>query len=101
MHALIHKHHEQNADLWIYTLKKDVKLRGEDHLTVYRFGRKIGGHAFCSTCGVPVVNKLEPPEGFVHQFDTAGKMPVNARTINGIDLKALRLKKVDGKSYKA
>lgn len=87
----------QNADLWVYPSEKDVELRGEEHLTVYRFGRKGSGHAFCRTCGVPVVNKFD------HSVDTApksmiGKLPVNVRTINGIDLKAVKVNKADGKN---
>ena len=83
-------------------MEKDVELRGEDHLTVYRFGRKVGGHAFCSTCGVPVVNKLGPPGGknAGEATSIAGRLPVNVRTINGIDLNALPVNKADGKNLR-
>lgn len=84
----------RNANLWVYPSQKDVELRGGNHLTVYRFGTKVAGHAFCSTCGVPVVNEFE---GIVNEF-MAGRLPVNARTINGIDLKAVKVNKVDGKN---
>ncbi|CAF9943603.1 MAG: hypothetical protein ALECFALPRED_000748 [Alectoria fallacina] len=87
----------RNAALWIYPSEKDVELRGEDHLTVYRFARKASGHAFCSTCGVSVVNNFEHPEGKVIAF-MDGKLPVNARTINGIDLKAIKVNKANGKA---
>ena len=73
-----------------------MKLRGEEDATVYQFASKVSGHLFCSTCGVPVVNKLGNVEGTPAAM-MAGKMPVNARTINGIDLKALRVNRVDGK----
>ena len=36
-------------------------------------------------------------EGIVNEF-MAGRLPVNARTINGIDLKAVKVNKVDGKN---
>ncbi|KAL9073001.1 MAG: hypothetical protein Q9161_003223 [Pseudevernia consocians] len=90
----------RNADLWVYPMEKDVKLRGENHLTVYRFGRKVGGHAFCSTCGVPVVNKLRPPPDGDAAEGIAGRLPVNVRTINGIDLNALPVNKADGKNLR-
>ena len=89
---------EQNADLWVYPMEKDVELRGENHLTVYRFGRKVGGHAFCSTCGVPVVNKLRPQSEGEAGAVIAGRLPINVRTINGIDLNALPVNKADGKN---
>ena len=48
-----------------------------------------------------MVNKFESPEVNVHvnEFMT-GILPVNVRTINGIDLKALKLSKVDGKNLR-
>ncbi|CAD6579693.1 MAG: hypothetical protein ASARMPRED_009222 [Alectoria sarmentosa] len=88
---------QQNAALWIYPSEKDVELRGGDDLTVYRFASKASGHAFCSTCGVSVVNQFEHPEGKVIAF-MDGKLPVNARTINGIDLKAIKVNKANGKA---
>ncbi|KAF6232678.1 hypothetical protein HO173_009117 [Letharia columbiana] len=87
----------RNADLWVYPSEKDVELRGGDHLTVYRFGRKVGGHAFCSTCGVPIMNQFEHPGGKELE-SMVGKLPVNARVIDGIDLKALKVTKGDGKN---
>lgn len=89
---------QQNADLWLYPSKSSVSLHGIPHLTVYHFGRKVGGHAFCSTCGVPVVNFLEQREGELGA-SFADKMPVNARTLNGVDMKGVEVKRVDGKNW--
>lgn len=89
--------HPQNADLWLYPSKSSVSLHGTPHLTVYHFGRKVGGHAFCSTCGVPVVNLLEQREGQLGEF-FVDKIPVNARTLNGVDLGGVEVKRVDGKN---
>ncbi|KAL9136727.1 MAG: hypothetical protein Q9175_002063 [Cornicularia normoerica] len=91
----------RNADLWVYPFNKDVELRGGNHLTIYRFGRKAAGHAFCSTCGVPIVNNFERPEANVHvnEFMTE-RLPVNVRTIDGIDLKALKVNELDGKGLR-
>ena len=90
---------KQNADLWLYPDEKDVELRGEDHLTVYRFARMGSGHAFCSTCGVPVVNMFDHSGGKLLSI-MAGKLPVNARTINGVDVQALKVRKADGKNLR-
>lgn len=48
-----------------------------------------------------MVNKFESPEvnEHVNEFMT-GILPVNVRTINGIDLKALRISKIDGKNLR-
>ena len=43
------------------------------------------------------MNQFEPPEGIVIDF-MEGKLPVNVRAINGIDFKALKVDKVDGKT---
>lgn len=46
------------------------------------------------------MNQFKP--GFNKQVDESmeGKLPVNVRTINGIDLKTLKLNRVDGKVLK-
>lgn len=91
----------RNADLWIYPPKPAVTLRGEPHLTTYRFGRKISGHAFCSTCGVPVANRFAEQDygdGADAVAEWArGSLPVNARTIDGVDLGAVKVSRADGK----
>lgn len=43
------------------------------------------------------MNQFEHPGGKELDF-MVGKLPVNARVINGIDLKALKVRKVDAKN---
>lgn len=69
-----------------FTLKS-----GEDKLTEYRFNSKSIQHLFCSICGV---------ESFAY-----GKMPdgseiaaINVNCLEGVDPRALDVKKIDGKS---
>ena len=48
-----------------------------------------------------MVNQFESPEVNVHVNDfMTGILPVNVRTINGIDLKKLRVSKIDGKNLR-
>jgi hypothetical protein len=67
-----------------------VQLRGDDHLTDYDFLSKTSLHSFCSTCGVSVVVKATDPEDDI--------VPLNVRTIDGIDLESLEYNKYDGRS---
>ena len=89
---------KQNANLWLYPPKENVQLHGTDHLSIYQFATKAAKHSFCSTCGVEVANQFELPLGVVLESKKE-KLPINVRAINGIDLKALKIKKVDGKSF--
>ena len=66
-----------------------MDLCGEDKLTDYKFLSDTSLHAFCSVCGVSVVvHVTEPGEDI---------MPLNVRTISGIDLDGLTLNRYDGR----
>ena len=45
-----------------------------------------------------MVNQFEPPPGGGADW-IKGRMPVNVRVVNGIELDGLKVKKVDGKSF--
>jgi hypothetical protein len=55
-----------------------------EEFTVYKFHKKIATHYICPTCGVALVSEVE------------GAMVVNVASVDGVDLKALRLKHFDG-----
>jgi len=57
-------------------------------LTVYEFGNKIARHLFCGTCGVNVMVEGET--------DALPFKPTNTRTMKGVDIEGLKIKKVDG-----
>lgn len=82
----------QNGDLWIYPSKEDVSLRGKEALTAYEFGRKTIRHLFCGNCGVDVGVSAKDPEK--HPF-----YPINVRTMNGVDVEALKVKKGNGSTW--
>ncbi|KAF7365363.1 GFA domain-containing protein [Mycena venus] len=60
----------------------------EDDMTKYEFGSRKIVHRFCSTCGTSIGPSVSI-KGFV---------VINTRTIDGVDLDRLQLRKVDGRS---
>ena len=96
----------QNAYIWIYPKVEQVVIQGKDNITEYAMGQKMMLKSFCKTCGVQLSNRSAPlseeeiaalsPESKVW-FDRGQQFaPVNLRTINGLDLSALNVKKGDG-----
>ncbi|KAE9370795.1 hypothetical protein N431DRAFT_510119 [Stipitochalara longipes BDJ] len=78
----------RNGDLWIYPLKSDVVVQGGENLTGYAFLSENALHSFCKTCGVSVLVKVMP--------ETEPDMPINVRTMDGIDISTLKMKYYDG-----
>ncbi|KAJ7248379.1 Mss4-like protein [Mycena rebaudengoi] len=78
----------RDAALWIFPLKTLVTAQDTTNALVgYTFGPKKLAHEFCGICGVSLFGRSEGP--------TLG---INVRTINGIALAELQLKKHDGKA---
>lgn len=67
-----------------------MKVEGGDKLTEYVFLAEDSLHCFCKTCGCSVLVRVTDPKEDI--------VPLNVRTIDGIDLDALELKYYDGKS---
>jgi hypothetical protein len=68
-------------------------LSGKGDLTKYEFNNHTIEHQFCSTCGIQsFAIGTNPRTG----EKTAA---INVRCLEGIDLDALKVKKVDGKSF--
>ncbi|BCS30462.1 GFA family protein [Aspergillus puulaauensis] len=80
----------KNGYLMVYPKAADMTVHpSEDVVTEYRWASKQYPHCFCSRCGTSLYAK--GPEG-------SDMRAVNARTIDGIELERLKLKRVDGKS---
>jgi hypothetical protein len=67
-------------------------LSGEDALTDYQFNRRAIHHLFCATCGIESFARGRRPDG-------AEMVAINARCLDGIDVDALKVRKVDGRSF--
>jgi hypothetical protein len=67
-------------------------LSGEGDLTEFKFNRHMIDHQFCSTCGI---------QSFAigtHPKTGARMAAINVRCLDGVEVDALRVKKVDGRS---
>ncbi|KAF2788025.1 hypothetical protein K505DRAFT_421390 [Melanomma pulvis-pyrius CBS 109.77] len=87
----------RNGYLLIYIDEKNITYQkgSDDEFSTYLFATKKVAHYFCPTCGTSCFAKSQDPTFF------AGMKIVNVRTFHDLDLKALTLKPMDGKSYNA
>jgi hypothetical protein len=70
----------------------DFKLMsGEGAMTEYEFNKHVIHHLFCATCGIQSFARGQRPDG-------GAMVSVNVRTLDGVDLAALKIKKFDGRS---
>lgn len=67
-------------------------LSGSDALADYQFGSRTIHHHFCKTCGIRPFGKGVAPDG-------QAMVAVNVRCLEGVDLDALQVTPVDGKSF--
>ena len=67
-------------------------LSGADDLALYQFGTKTAKHRFCRHCGV---------SGFYVPRSHPDHIDVNVRCLEGVDLRALRLTRFDGRHWEA
>lgn len=65
---------------------------GQDSLTEYLFNKKAIQHQFCSTCGIHSFSRGSMPDG-------TQMAAVNVRCLDDVDVGALTVNQVDGKSY--
>jgi hypothetical protein len=66
-------------------------LSGEDSLGDYQFNKHIIHHLFCKTCGIKAFARGKKQTG-------EAMVAVNARCLEGVDVGALTIKQIDGKS---
>ncbi|WYZ45269.1 hypothetical protein EsH8_VIII_000585 [Colletotrichum jinshuiense] len=100
---------ERNGYVWVYPDASQVVLTGDDDkIGRYIFGNRITAKIFCKTCGIPLTNMHNPmteeehnalPEPAQYWHDRSKeKHPVNLRVLNGVDLKCLKTRQLDGKN---
>lgn len=65
---------------------------GEGDLTRFEFNRHVIHHFFCSTCGIQSFARGKGPNG-------AEMAAINVRCLEGVDVDALQVKKVDGRKF--
>lgn len=75
---------------WVIPRDAFKLLTPEQNLATYTFNTGIAKHHFCRTCGVaPFYIPRSDPD----------KVDVNARCVDGIDVKKLRIETFDGKNW--
>ena len=67
-------------------------LSGENNLTDYLFNKKVIHHLFCKDCGILSFGRGAAPDG-------TKMVAVNIRTIDGFDLKKIKIQEYDGLSH--
>jgi hypothetical protein len=79
--------------LWSFVpASRFALLAGEGHLADYQFNRHVIHHHFCRSCGVESFARGTAPDG-------TETVAVNVRCLDDIDLSALTLTPVDGRSF--
>jgi hypothetical protein len=82
----------QNGDYFIYPPASAVMMNGEENLTGYAFVDARSLRSFCKNCGSSIcVHVLHEGEDL---------MPLNVRTLVGIDLEKLKYKDYEGAKNK-
>ena len=97
----------QNGYIFVYPPANNFVVHGKEHLTGYRFDRKLIQHNFCSTCGVPIYEEDVPiyeeemgPEKEL--LDKTRKEPVkevvedvgvNVRVLDGVEWDKITIEK--------
>lgn len=85
----------RNGVLWLYPPQDAVEVQGKQNMRYYSRYHKSEptlGYGFCTTCGVLVLNTSKLPD------NESGVLPINVRTINGLNLDELKIQKLDGKT---
>lgn len=65
---------------------------GEDDLQDFQFNKHVIHHLFCKTCGIESFARGTGPGGME-------MVAINARCLDDVDIDALEINKVDGRSF--
>ncbi|CAI4212632.1 unnamed protein product [Parascedosporium putredinis] len=95
-----------NGNIFLYIMKDQLQLQGQENLMPYAFGYKLLSKPFCKVCGVnPVSDWLDispealsavPEETRAYRDSVLDFLAVNLRTIDGLSVNKLDLAQVDG-----
>ncbi|KAJ7464641.1 Mss4-like protein [Mycena latifolia] len=81
----------RDAALWIHPANSLVTFKGLDSLAEYTFGQHTTYHGFCKNCGVAIRERFVA----AHRAD---RTALNVRTMNGVNLATIEVKKNNGRA---
>ncbi|KAI0914922.1 glutathione-dependent formaldehyde-activating enzyme [Ustulina deusta] len=94
---------------WAYPPCTQVVIEGRENLGVYAFNTKLAVKNFCKNCGVPICSEIKQgTDEEIAQLDeetrrwynsSKGLMAFNLRVINGLNVKDLNPKHLEGYAF--
>jgi hypothetical protein len=81
-----------------YLRSSAVEVEGTESLTVYQFGDKDVKHHFCRTCGISPFSTIASVPPDYQGAARPGDYRVNLGCVDGLDVLALRIDVIDGRS---
>ncbi|KAL2177116.1 uncharacterized protein P884DRAFT_307977 [Thermothelomyces heterothallicus CBS 202.75] len=92
---------------WVYPASKQIAIEGRDNVFYYTFAYRCWRKMFCKTCGENIGTELNPDlteeevaalPRWKREFrdEHSDIKSINLRTINGLDVKQLKLRREDG-----
>lgn len=81
-----------------YLRSSAVEVDGAESLTVYQFGDNDVNHHFCRACGISPFSTIAAVPPDYQGAARPGDYRVNLGCVDGLDVLALRIEVVDGRS---
>lgn len=82
-----------------YYRAEKVQLTGDQDLGRYQFGDRCVVHCFCRICGIAVFARVSGLPADYHGAAQVNDYRFNLACVDGLDLTALAIELIDGKSY--
>ena len=82
-----------------YFRPSDVEVEGKEHLALYQFGDKDVNHYFCRICGISPFNRVAKVPADYTGPAKPGDYRVNLGCVQELDVFALDIEVIDGRSF--
>lgn len=78
--------------LWFVPAAAFELKTARDDVATYRFNKQAIDHHFCAQCGIAPFSEGKMPDG-------APMVAINVRCLQDVDLKAVKIVEIDGRSF--
>ena len=82
-----------------YFRASEIEVEGAENLGKYQFGDKDVNHLFCRTCGIFPFNTIASVPADYGGPARPGDYRLNLGCVEGLDVSALDIELVDGRSF--